>query len=67
LLAPPLYFGVFLDIPPIVVRNDRLRTELGVEPIPLEQGLRETFEWYQQQQRPQADFTWEDRVLAAAG
>jgi hypothetical protein len=41
LLAPPLYFGVFLDIPPIVVRNDRLRTELGIEPIPLEQGLRE--------------------------
>ena len=67
LLAPPLYFGVFLDIPPIVVRNDRLRAELGVEPIPLERGLRETFEWYQQQQRPQADFTWEDRVLAAAG
>jgi nucleoside-diphosphate-sugar epimerase len=67
LLEPPLYFGVFLDIPPIVVRNDRLRTELGVEPIPLEEGLRETFDWYEQQQRPQADFTWEDSVLAAAG
>jgi nucleoside-diphosphate-sugar epimerase len=67
LLEPPLYFGVFLDIPPIVVRNDRLRNELGVEPIALEDGLRETFEWYERQQRPQADFTWEDRVLAAAG
>lgn len=67
LLEPPLYFGVFLDIPPIVVRNDRLRNELGIEPIPLEDGLRETYDWYRQQQRPQADFTWEDRVLAAAG
>jgi len=67
LLEPPLYFGVFLDIPPILVRNDRLRNELGVDSIPLEDGLRETFQWYEQQQRPPADFTWEDRVLAAAG
>jgi nucleoside-diphosphate-sugar epimerase len=66
-LSPPLYFGVYLDIPPIVVRADRVRTDLGVDLISLEDGLRETYRWYQQQQRPQPDFSWEDRVLASAG
>jgi 2'-hydroxyisoflavone reductase len=66
LFRPPFYFGVYLDIPPITVIPDRARAELGIELTPLEEGLRETFEWYRQQQRPQPDFTWEDRLLAAA-
>ena len=67
LLSAPLYFGAYLDIPPIVVRADRVRTELGVDLMSLEDGFRETYRWYQQQQRPQPDFSWEDRVLASAG
>jgi nucleoside-diphosphate-sugar epimerase len=66
LFAPPLYFGIFLDIPPITVRVDRVRSELGLELTPLEEGLRETYQWYRQQRRPQADFSWEDRLLAWA-
>ena len=66
LFAPPLYFGVFLDIPPITVRADRVRSELGLDLTPLEDGLRETYHWYQQQRRPQPDFSWEDRLLASA-
>ena len=66
LFAPPLYFGVFLDIPPITVRADRVRSELGLDLTPLEDGLRDTFRWYQQQRRPQPDFSWEDRLLASA-
>ena len=66
LFAPPLYFGVFLDIPPITVRVDRVRSELGLELTPLEKGLRETYEWYQQQRRPHPDYSWEDRLLVAA-
>jgi nucleoside-diphosphate-sugar epimerase len=62
--APPLYFGAYLDIPPITMRTDRVRSELGVTLTPLEQGLRETFAWYERQQRPQPDFSWEDRLLA---
>jgi 2'-hydroxyisoflavone reductase len=65
LFAPPFYFGVYLDVPPITVRVDRVRSELGLEPTPLEDGLRETFRWYQQQKRPQPDFSWEDRLLAS--
>ena len=66
LFAPPFYFGVYLDIPPITVRVDRVRSELGLELTPLEEGLRETYGWYQQQQRPHPDFSWEDRLLVAA-
>lgn len=67
LLAPPCYFGVYLDVPPITVRADRVRTELGLELTPLEDGLRETFGWYQQQVRPRPDFSWEDQAFASAG
>ena len=62
-LAPPLYFGVYLDVPPITVLSDRVRSELGLELTPLERGLRETFRWYEQQERPRPDFAWEDEVL----
>jgi 2'-hydroxyisoflavone reductase len=64
--APPYYFGDYLDVPPITVLVDRARSELGLEMTPLEDGLRETFRWYEQQQRPQPDFSWEDRLVASA-
>jgi 2'-hydroxyisoflavone reductase len=63
-MQPPYYFGAYLDIPPITVRADRVRSELGLELTPLEAGLRRTFEWYGRQQRPRPDFSWEDKVLA---
>ena len=66
LLTPPYYFGAYLDVPPITVRADRVRSELGLELTPLEDGLRETFGWYEQQERPRPDFTWEDALLASA-
>jgi 2'-hydroxyisoflavone reductase len=65
LFAPPLYFGVALDMPPITMLMDHTRNELGIEVEPLEDGLRETFQWYRQQPRPQPDFSWEDRLLAS--
>jgi nucleoside-diphosphate-sugar epimerase len=66
LFAPPFYFGVYLDIPPITALPDRVRAELGLELTPLEDGLRETWQWYQRQRRPEPDFSWEDRLLVAA-
>jgi nucleoside-diphosphate-sugar epimerase len=65
LMAPPLYFGTYLDIPPITIRTERVRSELGLELTPLDNGLRETFSWYQSQSRPQPDYSWEDNLLAA--
>lgn len=63
--APPYYFGAYLDIPPITVRADRVRAELGLELTPMEDGLRETFRWYERQERPKPDVSWEDEVLAS--
>ena len=65
-ITPPLYFGIYLDVPPITVRCDRVRAELGLELTPLEQGFRETFEWYRTQNRPTPDFTWEDQFLGGS-
>jgi len=65
LLAPPVYFGVYLDVPFTVSRNDRARSELALDLTPFEDGLRETWAWYQQQPRPKPDFSWEDRLLTA--
>jgi nucleoside-diphosphate-sugar epimerase len=61
--GPPLYFGVYLDIPPITAKTQRVRAELGLELRPLEEGMRETHEWYMQQQRPQPDYSWEDNLI----
>ncbi len=66
LFAPPFYFGVYLDIPPITARVDRVRSELGLQFTPLEEGLRETYQWYQRQERPKPDYSWEDSLLVAA-
>lgn len=65
LFMPPFYFGAYLDVPPITVRPDRARSELGLELTPLEEGLRETFRWYEEQHRPEPDFSWEDRLLSS--
>lgn len=64
-MVPPLYFGEYLDIPPIGVRVERVRAELGVELRDLDAGLRDTFQWYRAQPRLAPDFSWEDRLLAA--
>jgi 2'-hydroxyisoflavone reductase len=65
LFQPPYYFGAYLDVPPITVRADRVRSELGLSLTSLEDGLRETFQWYERQQRPRPDFSWEDQALAS--
>ena len=67
LAAPPFYFGAYLDLPPLTVTVDRVRTELQLELRDLEQGMRDTFDWYREQKRPQPDFSWEDQLLAAPG
>jgi 2'-hydroxyisoflavone reductase len=63
LFAPPYYFGTYLDLPPMTVPAERARRELGLELTPFEEGLRETFAWYRQQERPGPDFSWEDQFV----
>ncbi len=66
LMTPPLYFGAYLDLEPITARVERVRAELGLELRSLEDGMRQTFRWYQAQKHEQPDFTWEDKILATS-
>jgi nucleoside-diphosphate-sugar epimerase len=63
LFEPPYYFGAYLDLRPLTVRTERVRKDLGLELTPLEDGMRETYQWYLRQERPRPDYSWEDRVL----
>ena len=63
LMEPPLYFGAYLDVPPLPVTTDKVASVLGVELVDLREGMSETFAWYREQRRPAPDFTWEDGVL----
>ncbi len=67
LFAPPFYFGQYYDMDPITQKIDRARAELGFEPIAFEEGLRRTFEQYRTLDRPEPDFSFDDKALAAAG
>ena len=67
LARPPYYFGAYLDLHDLTVRPDRAQSELGLALTSLEDGFRETFRWYKQQERAKPDFSWEDKALAALG
>ena len=66
-MAPPNYFGVFLDIPLITVDSARVTEQLGLTLTPLEAGLRATYTWYAQQPRVTRYYAWEDALLHDAG
>lgn len=63
---PPYYFAQYFDLPALTQDIGRARRELGFEPIAFGEGLGRAFEWYRKQTaRPAADFSFDDRVLAA--
>lgn len=61
-----LYFGQYLDIPPITTVIEKAPRMLGVAPLSLEDGLRATFAWYSSQPRRPRDYSFEDRLLELA-
>jgi nucleoside-diphosphate-sugar epimerase len=62
-----LYFGEYLDLPPLTQVTEKATRVLGVSPIALEEGLRRSYEWYLAQPRRAVDYSFEDRILARAG
>ena len=66
-MGDPMYFGEYLDVPPITENVTKLQRVLGVRPMAFETGLRETYRWYLRQPRRKLDFHLEDRLVAAAG
>jgi nucleoside-diphosphate-sugar epimerase len=66
LVGDELYFGEYLDLPPMTEVVEKVTRLLGVAPISLEDGVRNGFEWYLTQPRRAVDYSFEDRVLASA-
>jgi 2'-hydroxyisoflavone reductase len=65
IMQPPFYFGAYLDIPPITALGDRTERVLGLALRSLEDGMRETFEWYTSTNRPPPDTSWEDELIGS--
>ncbi len=63
--APPFYFAQYYDMPPITENTQRIQDELGFHATPFVEGLRETFAWYHGAPRPDPDFSFDEKVLAA--
>ncbi len=66
-MAEPMYFGEYLDLPPITENVSKLQRVLGVRLTAFATGLGETYRWYQRQPRRKIDFGWEDRLISTAG
>ena len=64
-MRTPLYFGVYLDLPPITLVIAKAQRVLKVKPTPFADGLKETYRWYLRHYKsPKADFTFEDSFLS---
>lgn len=62
--AGRLYFGEYLDLPPITQVVDKVTRLLGLAPIGFDEGLRRSFAWYRAQPRRPVDYTFEDGLIA---
>jgi 2'-hydroxyisoflavone reductase len=62
--AGNLYFGEYLDIPPITSVIEKAPQILGIEPTPFDEALAAGFDWYRRQPRRTVDYGFEDRLLA---
>ncbi len=67
LFEPPFYFAQYYDMPPITEDTSRAQSELGFRATPFIEGLRRTFAWYKNAERPEPDFSFDDKALAAVG
>jgi len=66
LIGGDLYFGEYLDLPPITEVVEKAPRLLGMTPTPLDEALRATFAWYRTQPRRPVDYTFEDRLIGTA-
>jgi nucleoside-diphosphate-sugar epimerase len=63
----PLYFGQFLDLPPMTEVVDRVKRELNLTLTSFATGLRETYKWYAERgPHRNLDFSFEDQLIRQA-
>jgi len=66
-MGPKLYFGVYLDMPPITLVTAKAQRVLKFKPTDFATGLNETHRWYlRRHDFPKPDFGFEDSLLANA-
>ena len=66
-MGPKLYFGVYLDMPPITLVTAKAQRVLKFKPTDFGTGLNETHRWYLRHNGfPKPDFGFEDSLLANA-
>lgn len=64
-MNPPLYFGVYFDMPAITQVISKAQRVLRFKPTPFSEGLKETYRWYLRNRKQNgADFAFEDQLLA---
>ncbi|MBR9989222.1 MAG: NAD-dependent epimerase/dehydratase family protein [Gemmatimonadetes bacterium] len=61
-----LYYGEYLDLPPLTTVVGKVERILGFTPTPLDAALRATFEWYLSEPRRPVDYAFEDKLLVNA-
>jgi nucleoside-diphosphate-sugar epimerase len=62
-MTPPLYFGIYFDIPPITMMIAKAQRVLGFRPTDFLEGLKETYRWYCRQSRRPVDYSFEDALI----
>ncbi len=66
-MAEPYYFGQYFDLAPITENVTKVSRVLGIRPTPFEDGLKETYRWYQRNfRRSKQDYSFEDKLIALA-
>src|SRR5215471_2448055 len=62
-----MYFGVYLDVPPITEVVVKAKRILGFQATPFEAGLKETYRWYlRNAKKSRIDYSFEDRLIEMA-
>jgi 2'-hydroxyisoflavone reductase len=66
-MGPKLYFGMYLDMPPITQVTAKAQRVLKFKPTEFATGLKETYRWYLRHNGfPKPDYSFEDALLANA-
>jgi 2'-hydroxyisoflavone reductase len=66
-MGPKMYFGMYLDVPPITQITAKAQRMLKFKPTAFESGLKETYQWYlRNAEFPKQDYSFEDVVLSKA-
>ena len=70
-MGPKMYFGVYLDVPPITQVTAKAQRVLKFKPTDFLAGLKETYRWYQRHGQNysgngKAEYAFEDALLANA-